>query len=81
MSVGSYKELKRDSGMLTIQASAAHLQTFQDFAQLVPKAAAAAQRRAINKTLRWLRTHIARAVGRQERIAIGAVLPWFLAVE
>lgn len=73
MSVGSYKELKRDSGMLTIQASAAHLQAFHDFAQLVPKAAAAAQRRAINKTLRWLRTHIARAVGRQERIAIGAV--------
>lgn len=73
MSIGSYKELKRDSGMLTIQPSAAHLQAFQDFAKLVPKAAAAAQRRAINKTLGWLRTHIARAVGRQERIAIGAV--------
>lgn len=26
-----------------------------------------------NKTLRWLRTHIAREVGRQERIAIAAV--------
>ena len=73
MSIGSYKELKRDSGMLTIQSSAADLHAFQDFAKLVPKAAAAAQRRAINKTLRWLRTHIARAVGRQERIAIGAV--------
>jgi hypothetical protein len=40
---------------------------------VVPKAAAAAQRRAINKTLRWLATHIARAVGRQERIAVAAV--------
>ena len=73
MSVGSYKELKRNSGMLTIQSSTADLHAFQDFAKLVPKAAAAAQRRAINKTLRWLRTHIARAVGRQQRIAIGAV--------
>ena len=50
MSIGSYKELKRDSGMLTIQSSAADLHAFQDFAKLVPKAAAAAQRRAINKT-------------------------------
>ncbi|WP_030128513.1 hypothetical protein [Pseudomonas sp. QTF5] len=73
MSVGSFKELKRDSGMLTIQPSAVHVQAFQDFAKLLPKAAAAAQRRAINKTLGRLRTHIARAVGKQERIAIAAV--------
>lgn len=73
MSVGSYRELKRDSGMITIQPSTADLQSFQAFAKMLPKAAAAAQRRAINKTLGWLRTHIARAVGRQERIAIGAV--------
>lgn len=73
MSVGSYSEQKRSSGMLTIQPSAVHVQAFQDFAKLLPKAAAAAQRRAINKTLGWLRTHIARAVGKQERIAIAAV--------
>ena len=73
MSIGSYSEQKRNSGMLTIQPSAVHLQAFQDFAKLLPKAAAAAQRRAINKTLGWLRTHIARAVGKQERIAIAAV--------
>lgn len=73
MSVGSYSEQKRNSGMITLQPSAVHLQAFQDFAKLVPKAAAAAQRRAINKTLGWLRTHIARAVGKQERIAIAAV--------
>jgi len=73
MSVGSYSEQKRNSGMLTIQPSAVHIQAFQDFAKLVPKAAAAAQRRAINKTLGRLRTYIARAVGKQERIAIGAV--------
>lgn len=73
MSVGSYVHQTRDSGMLNIQPSAVHSQALREFGQLVPKAAAAAQRRAINKTLGWLRTHIARAVGKQERIAIGAV--------
>lgn len=73
MSVGSYLHQTRDSGMLNIQPSAVHSQALREFGQLVPKAAAAAQRRAINKTLGRLRTHIARAVGKQERIAIGAV--------
>lgn len=73
MSVGSYVHQTRDSGMINIQPSALHSQALREFGQLVPKAAAAAQRRAINKTLGWLRTHIARAVGKQERIAIGAV--------
>jgi hypothetical protein len=73
MSVGSYFKPSAGGGMLSIQASAADLQAFENFAQLVPKAAAAAQRRAINKTLGWLRTHIARAVSRQERIAVVAV--------
>ncbi|RMS12867.1 hypothetical protein ALP71_05458, partial [Pseudomonas coronafaciens pv. garcae] len=59
--------------MITLQPSAADLDAFKDFAAAVPKAAIAAQRRAINKTLRWLRTHIARTVGRQERIAVAAV--------
>lgn len=73
MSIGSfYKQSARD-GMITLQPSAADLEAFKDFASLVPKAAAAAQRRAINKTLRWLRTHIARAVSQQERIAVAAV--------
>lgn len=73
MSVGSYVHQTRDSGMINIQPSVVHSQALREFGQLVPKAAAAAQRRAINKTLGWLRTHIARAVGKQERIAIGAV--------
>lgn len=73
MSVGSYAQQKRDSGMLTLQPSAVHVQALREFGQQVPKAAVAAQRRAINKTIRWLRTHIARSVGKQERIAIGAV--------
>ncbi|MGX9762072.1 phage tail protein [Pseudomonas shahriarae] len=73
MSVGSYVHQTRDSGMINIQPSAVHSQALREFGQLVPKAAAAAQRRAINKTLGWLRTHIARAVGKQERVAIGAV--------
>jgi hypothetical protein len=73
MSVGSYFKPSAGGGMISLQTSAADLKGFQDFAALVPKAAAAAQRRAINKTLRWLATHIARAVGRQERIAVAAV--------
>ena len=73
MSIGSYTQQKRDGGMLTIQPSAVHVQALKEFGDMVPKAAAAALRRAINKTIRWLRTHIARAVGKQERIAIGAV--------
>lgn len=73
MSVGSHTQQKRDGGMLNIQPSAVHVQALKEFGELVPKAAAAAQRRAINKTIRWLRTHIARAVGKQERIAIGTV--------
>jgi hypothetical protein len=73
MSVGSYFKPSAGGGMLSIQSSAADLKAFQGFAKLVPKAAAAAHRRAINKTLGWLRTHIARAVSRQERIAVAAV--------
>lgn len=73
MSVGSYSKPSAGGGMISLKTSAADLKAFQDFAALVPKAAAAAQRRAINKTLRWLATHIARAVGRQERIAVAAV--------
>jgi hypothetical protein len=73
MSVGSHVQQNRDSGMINILPSAVHSQALREFGQLVPKAAAAAQRRAINKTLGRLRTHIARAVGKQERIAIGAV--------
>jgi len=73
MSVGSYFKPSAGGGMISLQTSAADLKAFQDFAAVLPKAAANAQRRAINKTLRWLATHIARAVGRQERIAVAAV--------
>lgn len=73
MSVGSYTKQSATGGMITLQPSATDMQAFKDFAALVPKAAAAAQRRAINKTLRWLRTHIARAVSSKERIAVAAV--------
>ena len=54
MSIGSFSEVKKNSGMLHIQASAEDLKAFADLAILVPKAAAKAQRRAINKTLGWL---------------------------
>lgn len=73
MSVGSFYKASANSGLVTIQPSTADLQAFKDFAKLVPKAAANAQRRAINKTLGWLRTQIARAVSRQEGIAVRAV--------
>lgn len=58
---------------ITLQLSAKDLQTFNDLARVVPKAVAAAQRRAINKTLGWLLTRIARDASRQERIALRAV--------
>ncbi|MGY3171606.1 hypothetical protein ACVWYU_000980 [Pseudomonas sp. TE12234] len=73
MNVGSHFKSSADGGMISIQSSSADLQAFQELAKVVPKAAAAAHRRAINKTLGWLRTHIARAVSRQERIAVAAV--------
>jgi hypothetical protein len=73
MSVGSHFKASAGGGMISIQSSSADLQAFQELAKVVPKAAAAAHRRAINKTLGWLRTHIARAVSRQERIAVAAV--------
>lgn len=73
MSIGRFSEVRANSGLLNIQVSAEDMKAFTDFATQVPKAAANAQRRAINKTLRWLSTHIARAVGKQERIAVKAV--------
>lgn len=73
MSVGSYHKQSASSGLISLQADQSDLKAFADFAALVPKAAAAAQRRAINRTLRWLRTHVARAVSRQEKVAVGAV--------
>ncbi|MNM59768.1 hypothetical protein D3C81_710290 [compost metagenome] len=73
MSVGSYYKQSASSVMISLRIDPQDVKGFQDFIRLVPKAVAAAQRRAINKVLRWLRTHIARDVGRQERIAIAAV--------
>lgn len=73
MSIGSFSEVKKNSGMLHIQASAEDLKAFADLAILMPKAAVKAQRRAINKTIGWLRGKIASAVGRQEKIAVRAV--------
>lgn len=73
MSIGSFSEVKKNSGMLHIQASAEDLKAFADLAILMPKSAAKAQRRAINKTLGWLRGKIASNVGKQEKIAVRAV--------
>ena len=73
MSIGSFSENRASSGMFNIQVSSEDLKAFAELAALIPKAAANAQRRAINKTLGWLSTHIARAVGKQERIAVKAV--------
>ena len=73
MSIGSFSENRASSGMFNIQVSSEDLKAFAALATLVPKAAVNAQRRAINKTLGWLSTHIARAVGKQERIAVKAV--------
>ncbi len=58
---------------VSLQLSTDDMQAFKQLAKVVPKAAAAAQRRAINKTLGWLATHMARDVSKQERIAVRAV--------
>ena len=58
---------------VSLQFSADDMQAFKQLAKVVPKAAAAAQRRAINKTLGWLATHMARDVSKQERIAVRVV--------
>ncbi|MFT8231332.1 hypothetical protein ACLNBI_07125 [Pseudomonas guariconensis] len=73
MSVGSYHKQSSSTGLITLQANPRQVAQFEAFAALTPKAIAAAQRRAINKTLRWLRTHVARSVAVQERIAVSAV--------
>jgi hypothetical protein len=58
---------------ISLYLSEKDVRAFSDLAKVVPKAAAAAQRRAINKTLGWLRTHIAKDVSKNERIALRAV--------
>lgn len=73
MSVGSYHKESANSALITLQLNPQQVRGFDQFAGLLPKAINAAQRRAINKTLRWLRTHISRSVGREERIAVSAV--------
>jgi muramidase (phage lysozyme) len=73
MSLGSYSETRVGHGLISLQVPSSDLLAFAEFSRLVPKAAANAQRRAINKTLGWLRTHIAREVGRKEGIAMRAV--------
>jgi len=79
MSVGSYQKQSASSGLITLQVSPQQVENFSEFANLVPKAIKAAERRAINKTIRWLRTHIARSVSQQERIAVSAVRKRLLA--
>lgn len=58
---------------VSLQLSPDDVQAFKQLAKVMPKAVAAAQRRAINKTLGWLATHMARDVSKQERIAVRAV--------
>lgn len=67
-----FKLRRRDAGFF-VQVGEEGLKQWRELGKLSPKALAAAQRRAINKTLGWLRTHIARSVSREERIAVRAV--------
>ncbi|HBO2969484.1 TPA: hypothetical protein NH770_005142 [Pseudomonas aeruginosa] len=73
MAIGTTHRVTARGGTLTVQPKAADMAAFSTLAAAYPKAAMNAQRRAINKTLGWLRTHIARAVGQKERIAVRAV--------
>lgn len=79
MSVGSYQKQSASAGLITLQANPRQVKNFSAFGELLPKAIKAAERRAINKTVRWLRTHIARSVSKQERIAVSAVRQRLLA--
>lgn len=79
MSVGSYQKQSSSAGLITLQANPRQVKNFSEFGELLPKAIKAAERRAINKTVRWLRTHIARSVSKQERIAVSAVRQRLLA--
>lgn len=67
----------RDGALLRFDP--AGTETLRILAQRFPDAAKKARRRAINKTLRWLRTNIARAISREERIALRAVRQRLLA--
>ena len=58
---------------VSLQFSADDMQAFKQRAKVMPKAAAAAQRRAINKTVGWRATHMGRDVSKQGRIAVRAV--------
>lgn len=73
MAIGTTHRVTARGGTLNVQPKAADMAAFSTLAAAYPKAAMNAQRRAINKTLGWLRTHIARAVGQKERIAVRAV--------
>lgn len=73
MSVGSFHKQSASGGLIKVQARPEDVAFLKRMADLSPDAFAAAQRRAINKTIGWLRTHIARAVSQQERIAQRAV--------
>lgn len=73
MAIGTTHRVAARGGTLNVQPKAADMAAFSTLAAAYPKAAMNAQRRAINKTLGWLRTHIARAVGQKERIAVRAV--------
>lgn len=72
MTGSHFQSRRRDAGFF-VQVGEDGLKQWRELAKLSPKALAAAQRRAINKTLGWLRTHVARAVSREERIAVRAV--------
>lgn len=73
MSVGTHFKSRRRDASLFVQVGEESLKPWRELAKLSPKALQAAQRRAINKTLGWLRTHVSRAVSREEQIAVRAV--------
>jgi len=69
----NFVEHKKSGGYIHINLSGAAASIFDQLAMLGAKAMIAAERRAINKTLNWLKTHTARTISAEERIALKAV--------
>lgn len=69
----NFVEQKRSGGYLHLNVTGTAAVIFDQLAMLGPKAMMAAERRAINKVLNWLKTHTARTISGEERIALKAV--------
>lgn len=69
----NYVEQKKRGGYIHFDVGGNATEILSQLSALGKKAMLSAERRAINKVLRWLKTHTARTISTQERIALKAV--------